>query len=100
MKNSHAKELSRTITQEQIAKMLERAKAEIKDWTKPSKANKGLSRGIHWNIFCKDFKVEVQCSWILKYRMIQEYGEFLPDELQPPKKSKPTIKTSHQDPIF
>jgi hypothetical protein len=101
MNNKFAYELSRRITNEQIADMLEKAKTGVKDWTKASKANKGLSRGVHWNIFCKDFKVEKECSYILKYRMIQEYYEFLPTELQPPKKPKKLQKPpTHFDPIF
>ena len=101
MNNRFAKELSRKITNIQIHDMLEKAKVGVKDWTKASKANKGLSRGVHWNIFCKDFKVENECSHILKYRMIQEYGEFLPIGLQPPKKDKNNHKPpTHFDPIF
>lgn len=101
MNNRFAKELSHKITNIQIYDMLEKAKVGVKDWTKASKANKGLSRGVHWNVFCKDFKVENECSHILKYRMIQEYGEFLPLELQPPKKSKANYKPpTHFDPIF
>lgn len=37
---------------------------------------------------------------MLKYRLIHEYGEFLPKELQPIKKKKNKVKTIHQDPIF
>lgn len=100
MNNKFAKELSHKITNEQVADMLEKAKTGVKDWKKASMANKGLSRGVHWNMFCKDFKVENECSPILKYRMIQEYGEFLPNELQPSKKQKVQQKPTHFDPIF
>jgi len=101
MNNKFAKELSHKITNVEIADMLEKAKTGIKDWTKASRANKGLSRGVHWNMFCKDFKVENECSHILKYRMIQEYGEFLPNGLQPPKKPRKQHKPpTHFDPIF
>lgn len=101
MTNEFAKELSHRITNDQINDMLEKAKTNIKDWTKASKANKGFSRGVHWNIFCKDFKVENECSHVVKYRMIQEYGEFLPIELQPPKKVKKQNKPpTHAEPIF
>jgi hypothetical protein len=100
MDKNFAEELSHTITNAQIFDMLEKAKVNVKDWTKASVANKGLSRGTHWNIFCKDFKIENKYSPILKYRMIQEYGEFLPTELQPPKKEKRQSKPTHFDPIF
>ncbi len=93
-------ELSETITNVQISDMLEKAKIKITDWTKPSKANIGLSRGTHWNLFCKEFNVENKYSAILKFRMIQEYNEFLPIELQPKKKEKIKINAVHQNPIF
>ena len=101
MNDRFAKELSHKITNIQISDMLEKAKVGVKDWTKASKANKGLSRGVIWNKFCKDFKVENEYSHIIKFRMIQEYGEFLPIELQPPKKDKANYKPpTHFDPIF
>ena len=59
------------------------------------------SRGIHWNIFCKDFDVTVKISHMVKYRMIQEYGEFLPLEYQPPKKKVKLLNApAHQEPNF
>ncbi len=100
MNKNYMHELSNKITNIQIFDMLESAKKNITDWKKPSKFNIGLSRGIHWNLFCKDFKVENECSAIVKYRMIQEYNEFLPIELQPKKKEKIKINTVHQNPIF
>ena len=102
MNNKHAKELSKTITIDQIVDMLEAAKVGVKDWTKASKANNGLSRGVHWNMFGKDFNPEDECSNMLKYRMIQEYGDFLPKELQPPKMKKKKEMTIpvHHNPIF
>lgn len=86
MTDKFAKELSNKITNAQIVDMLEKAKLCIKNWKKASRANKGLSRGVHWNMFCKDFKIENTYHPILKYRIIQEYNEFLPTNLQEPKK--------------
>lgn len=101
MNNKFARQLSMTITNQEVFDMLQRAKSETKDWTKPSKANKGISRGSHWNIFnCKDFDVSNSYPSFVKYRMIQEYGEFLPKELQPPKKPARVFKTTHFDPKF
>jgi hypothetical protein len=76
-----------------IHNMLKRAANEVKDWTKPSKGNKGISRGSNWNIFCKDFDINKQYSAIHKYRIIQEFGEFLDDNLKTTKKAKPKSKT-------
>ena len=100
MNKKEAKELTEKITNAQISDMLNKAKAGIKDWTKPCKANKTLSRGVHWNTFAKVFDSKNENNAMLKYRLIQEYGEFLPKELQPIKKKKIEVKTFHQDPIF
>ena len=100
MNDKFAKELSHKITNIQIADMLEKAKTGVKDWTKASKANKGLSRGTHWNMFYKYFNVNNECLPIIKFRLIQEYGEFLPCELQPPKKNKIHKAPTHFNPIF
>ena len=100
MNDKYARELSHEITNDEIYTMLEKAKVLIKDWRKASKANKGLSRGVHWNMFAKEFDVKNECSHIFKYRLIQEYGEFLPDRLQPQKKERHQKPPSHQDPIF
>jgi hypothetical protein len=100
MKNSDARELAKTITNDQLKRMLDRAKIGIKDWTVASKSNIGFSRGCHWNIMCRGYASKNEFSTILKFRMIQEYNEFLDDELKPPKIIKSIQKTIHHDPIF
>ncbi len=98
MTNKYAKELAETITNKQLLSMLSRAANEVKDWSKPSKSNKGLSRGINWNMFCKDFDVSIKYASIRKYRMLQEFGEFLTEDLKQVKKRKPECKAVHFDP--
>jgi len=101
MNQKFSKEFSYKITNEQIDNMLNEAKKGITDWTKASVANKGISRGTHWNMFCKNFNVEKEYHPVLKYRMIQEYGCFLPNELKPIKKTRTKKnKPLHQKPIF
>ena len=100
MNNKYAKELSHKITNEEIRTMLEKAKVLIKDWKKASRTNKGLSRGIHWNMFAREFDLKKESSRIHKFRLIQEYGEFLPNELQPPKKKRHQNPPNHLNPIF
>jgi hypothetical protein len=102
MKRSDAKNIADIITDEQIKQMLNRAKEEVKDWTRPSKDNKGLSRGSHWNIICKGFENITTFSHIHKYRIIREYNEFLPDEIKQKFTKKQVIiqKPIHHDPIF
>jgi len=80
MTNKRAKELADIVTNGDILYMLDNAAKNIKDWTKQSKANKGISRAINWNMFCKDFDYNKEYPTILKYRMIQEFGDYLPCE--------------------
>lgn len=101
MDKSHAKYLSEKLDNYHLKQMLDKAKSEIKDWTVASKVNKGLSKGTAWNILAKDFNESVDFHNIVKYNLIREYGEFLPEHLQPKKKPpKPDIIPVHQDPIF
>ena len=98
MNNKHAKNLSETITNEALYLMLKNASKCVKDWAKPSKANATISRGANWNLFCKDFEVNKKYSSILKYRMIQEFGDFLEEEYKTIKNHKPQVKTNHSEP--
>jgi len=101
MNRSYAKKLAQTITNKELETMLNNAKVGVLDWTKASKSNKGISRGTNWNMFCKDFNVNHKISEIIKFRMIEEFGEFLPIELHEPKKKKPDyVQPTHFDPIF
>lgn len=45
MNRKEAKEMAYTVTPDQIRQMLLNAQNGIKDWTKPSPLNKGLSLG-------------------------------------------------------
>ncbi|REC56976.1 hypothetical protein DRF62_02120 [Chryseobacterium piscium] len=101
MDKTHAKQLSLRLDNYHLKQMLDKAKEEIKDWTVASKINKGLSKGTVWNILANNFEVDKHLNNIVKYNLIREYGEFLPESLQPRKKqSKPEIIPVHQDPIF
>jgi len=100
MNRNDARKIAETITNEQLQKMFETAKAKITDWTKVSNVNKGLTKGIGWNILAKDFDVNAKHRILAKINMIREFGEFLPDELKPKKKIKPFSPPTHQDPQF
>lgn len=71
MNKKYATDLSHVITNKQIFDILEKAKLNIKDWSRPSKANKGISRGVIWNMFCKYFDINNHYHYIVKYRIIQ-----------------------------
>lgn len=100
MTRSYAKELAKRITNEQLKQMLMAAMHRVPDWSKASRGNKGLSRGVCWNLLAKKFNVKTQYSNLHKFNLIREFNEYLPEELQEPAKKKIIIKVSHQEPDF
>ncbi len=95
-----AKIIADTITNEQLKQMFDAAKVGIKDWTAVSSVNKGMTKGLAWNILAKDFDVNKNYHDLAKINMIREFGEFLPNNLKPKKEKKESRKPTHQDPIF
>jgi len=100
MNRYDAKKIAETITNEQIQGMFNVAKAEIKDWTKPSLTNKGLTRGTAWNILTKAFDPNGKQHILAKINMVREFGEFLPDKLKPKKEKRLLPTPIHQEPKF
>lgn len=100
MNRKDAKIIAEKITNEELKSMFDTAKVSIQDWTKASIVNKGLSKGIAWNILAKDFDVNQNHHMMSNINMVREFGEFLPVEIKPEKKTKRNIIPSHQDPIF
>lgn len=99
---SDCRKLSDLISNEDIDEMLMRAIREVPDWKVPSRANPRMSRGIHWNMFCKDYDPKLYQAPVIKYRLLEEYGEYLREDLKPTSKKKQLkeIKATHQEPIF
>ena len=100
MNRNDARKIAETISNEQLQQMFETAKAKITDWTKVSNVNKGLTKGVSWNILAKDFDVTAKHHILAKTNMVREFGEFLPDELKPQKKIRQFSPPTHQDPQF
>lgn len=100
MNKTEAKKIAETITNEELGVMFENAKKGITDWSKVSNLNKGLSKGVAWNILASDFDVSKKYNNLVKNNMVREFGEFLPDYLKPTKKNKPQINVVHQEPKF
>jgi len=100
MNRRDARTIADTITNQQLADMLESAKNGIQDWTKRSAVNKSFSLGVSWNILGKDFDPEKNHHTLAKKNMIWEFGDFLPDELKPSKNKKSLPKVQHQEPVF
>ncbi len=101
MNRSAARKIAETITNEQIQQMFENAKAQISDWTKVSNVNKGMTKGVAWNILARNFDVNAKHHILAKCNMVWEFGDYLPDNLKPKKKAKGTGKPPvHQEPKF
>ena len=100
MQRHIAKQIAEKITNEQIQEMFNKAKTGIKDWTKTSNVNKGLTKGTAWNILAEKFDVNAKHHILAKTNMVREFGEFLSEELKPQKKDKPEFTPTHQTPKF
>ena len=96
----YCRELSKTITNVDLMWILVRARYEVTDWEKASRSNKGLSRGVNWNLFCKDFDVDEDYPPIRKYRILEEFGEYVPPSLRPEPIVKVNPNVTHQLPDF
>lgn len=100
MNRSDARKIAETITNEQLMEMFETAKSKITDWTKVSVVNKGITKGVAWNILAQKFDMSHNYHVLAKKNMIREFGEFLPAELKPKKNSKIIMTPIHQEPKF
>ncbi len=101
MNRTDARKIAETITNEQLQTMFNAAKVGIRDWTKVSSVNKGITKGVGWNILAKNFDVNYNHHIMAKINMVREFREFLPDELKPIKKEVPRQNPPvHCDPNF
>ena len=105
MNKRDAKVVAETITHDQLAAMFANAKASITDWREPSKVNPSISLGAAWNIYYPALVKRMRPINLphVKTNMIWLFGDYLPDELKPAKKSnfrKPAVDVFHQEPIF
>lgn len=101
MNRKDARKIAETITNEQLKQMFDIAKEKITDWEKVSSVNKGITKGVGWNILARYFDVNKTYSILSKINMVREFGEFLPDDLKPQKKPRRESGIPiHQDPIF
>ena len=100
MNRPNAKKIAKTITNEQLLEMFNRAKSTIVDWTKVSNVNKGLTKGTAWNVLAKDFDITKNYHILAKGNMVREFGEFLPEELKIKKVKRVFPKPIHEEPKF
>lgn len=100
MNRPDAKKIAQIITSEQLLEMFNAAKIGVKDWTKVSTVNKGLTKGSAWNVLAQNFDVNVNHHIMAKINMIREFGEFLPEELKIKKENRKLPTPIHQEPKF
>ncbi len=100
MNRKDARSIAETITNEQLQTMFDTAKAKITDWTVVSSVNKGITKGVGWNILARNFDVNKQHHILAKTNMVREFGEFLPPELKPQKIKRQYKPPMHRDPKF
>lgn len=98
MNKNVAKQIAKTITNEQLQHMIKNASKKITNWEKVSVVNKSFTKGVAWNSLCRNFDVNHNYHIFQKMNMIREFGEFLPDEIKPQKRSRKRITPIHQDP--
>lgn len=101
MNHNNAGKIAKTITNEQLREMLQRAKNTITNWAQPSAVNKGMTKGTAWNVLAADFNVEKEYPYLARKNMIWEFGDYLPEDLKPQQKEKRSIPSRvHQEPKF
>lgn len=99
MNRNEAKKIAETVSSEDLKKMFLNAQSSIKDWKQPS-INKGLSKGVVFNIFTKNGLITSDSHILAKTNAIREFGEFLPDYKKLVKEKKGNVKCAHENPIF
>jgi len=97
---SKSRELSETIENDALLLMLKLARFGVPDWSVPSRCNKGISRGKLWNMFCSDFDSESVHTPVVIYRILEEFGEYLPENMKQPVKVTREYRTYHEEPNF
>lgn len=103
MNKKDARKIAETITNEQLQQMFENAKANITNWKQGSNVNKGVTKGVSWNILAKNFDVNAKHHILAKTNMVREFGNFLPEEIKPQKSKQRTHASGgriHQEPEF
>jgi len=102
MNKSNAKKIAETITFEQVQEMFNNAKENITDWSEISAVNKGMTKGVAWNILKHGVKPEIVNKPLALKNMIWEFGDYLPESLKvkTPIKSRIQFDVHHQEPVF
>jgi hypothetical protein len=102
MNRTDAKIIAETITYEQLVSMFDSAQVNVKDWKAVSAVNKGMTKGLSWNILKKGLVPNIITQKHAIKNMIWEFGDYLPESLKIKRvsKKKSALNVSHEDPVF
>ena len=100
MNRNEARKIAETVSSEDLKQTFLNAQNSIKDWKQVSAVNKGLSKGIAFNIFTKGGFITADSHILAKTNAVREFGEFLPNYEKVIKEKKSEVKCLHEDPIF
>lgn len=81
MKRALAENISKVVDNNDLLKMFQNAKHNVKDWRERSELNRNFTKGYIWNVFTKDFSCEQKYYSLTIINMIVEFGEHLPNEI-------------------
>jgi hypothetical protein len=105
MNKIEATVIAKTVTLEEIKTMFINASQQIKCWEQISTLNKGMSKGLAFNILAAGFGEGIYSTIsdiknTIRINMIREFGEYLPNLTPKIRSIKPKIKIAHQYPRF
>lgn len=101
MTKAEVKLISENITNEELFNMLDNARKNISNWNVRSLVNKGMSKGVAWNVLGMKFNINQHYHIMAKRNMIREFGDYLPENLKIKKdKKKPSSDFFHNEPDF
>ncbi len=97
-----SKLLADIVTPNDIKAMFENAKYRVNDWTAVSSVNKGITKGLAYNVLKFVWNGETQHKTGIT-NAIREFGEYLPTEVLDTiirKHKQIAFKPIHQEPKF
>ncbi len=100
MGRREAKELAEKVSLEDLIQMFYNAQNSIKDWTQVSIVNKGMTKGVAFNILSKNIESYEKIHVVARVNMLREFGEYLPNCEKKQKERKQYPAPTHQEPVF
>jgi hypothetical protein len=97
MNRVDARKLAEILPIQDLKFMIVNAYALVRDWSKVSQVNKGMTIGATFNLLTNGFSEKSHP--IVKTNLIREFGEYLPEDKKPIKRIKQVNnKVHHEDP--